>query len=248
MGVKTSGSLSLTSDIRGEFGGSAPHYLSEYKRGGSYVPNISANNNIPTSNSDIRFSDFYGTTAYTPSAQYWTSNGTYTINPSETSFQYKLSGGGGGGGKIQCLNCGPDNGSAGGATTLKFKNSSGSVIHTLTAAGGAGGVRGTSWGCDGGTNEFNESGYPNPPWTPNTGGNWNTNGTSDGGGGGSGEENCIDGCHGLCGIGITGTISTPSGATSITITIGGGGSPGCTSQSSPPKAGRAGAAWLLGVQ
>ena len=80
MGVKTSGSLSLTSDIVGEFGGSAPHSLSEYKRGGSYVPNITYNNSISTTNSDIRFSEYYGTTSYVPSSQGFTSNGSYTLD------------------------------------------------------------------------------------------------------------------------------------------------------------------------
>lgn len=60
MAIKTSGQLSFTTDIVGEFGGSAPHSLSEYKRGGSLVPNSTANNSIPTTNSDIQFSDFYG--------------------------------------------------------------------------------------------------------------------------------------------------------------------------------------------
>ena len=235
--MQSSGQIKL-SEIQTEFGGSAPTALSEY---------YDADTGVPASG-EIEFADFYGTSAYTPSAQYWTSSGTYTIHSSETSFYYKLSGGGGGGGKVQCLNCGPDNGSAGGDTTLKFKNSSGSVIHTLTAEGGAGGLRGTYWGCQDGSNEFNETNYPNPPWNPNTGGNWNTNGRSDGGRGGSGETNCIGGCSGTCGTGITGSLPTPSGATSITITIGGGGSPGCTSQSNPPAAGQPGAAWLLGVQ
>lgn len=65
MAVKSSGSnLSFNTDIVGEFGGSTPHNLSEYKRGGSLVPNgPSANAEIPTSNADIQFSDFYGSVA-----------------------------------------------------------------------------------------------------------------------------------------------------------------------------------------
>lgn len=61
MAVKSSGQLSFNTDIVGEFGGSAPHSLSEYKRGGSLVPSgPSANSDIPTTNSNIQFSDFYG--------------------------------------------------------------------------------------------------------------------------------------------------------------------------------------------
>lgn len=61
MAVKSSGNLSFNTDIVGEFGGSAPHSLSEYKRGGSLVPTgPSENSSIPTTNSNIQFSDFYG--------------------------------------------------------------------------------------------------------------------------------------------------------------------------------------------
>lgn len=65
MAVKSSGTLSFNTDIVGEFGGSTPHSLSEYKRGGSLVPDISTNNDIPTTNSNISFSDFYDTVAVT---------------------------------------------------------------------------------------------------------------------------------------------------------------------------------------
>lgn len=62
MALPSSGKMSL-SMIAAEFGGSPPHKLSEYYRGGAYVPNITANNNIPTSG-PIAFSDFYGATNY----------------------------------------------------------------------------------------------------------------------------------------------------------------------------------------
>lgn len=65
MAVKSSGTLSFNTDIVGEFGGSTPHSLSEYKRGGSLVPNVTANNDIPTTNDNISFSDFYDTVAVT---------------------------------------------------------------------------------------------------------------------------------------------------------------------------------------
>ena len=62
MGVKSSGELSFTNDIVGEYGGTAPHSFSEYRRGGGEVPDIVPNNAIPNTNSDISFSDFYDTT------------------------------------------------------------------------------------------------------------------------------------------------------------------------------------------
>ena len=57
MAVKSSGSLSITTDIVGEFGGQAPHSLSEYYRNGGEVP--SNNTSVPTSG-EISFSNFYG--------------------------------------------------------------------------------------------------------------------------------------------------------------------------------------------
>ena len=60
MALQTSGAISLN-DIAGEFGGSVPHSITEYYRGGGLVPNSSANNSIPTSGT-ISFSQFYGGT------------------------------------------------------------------------------------------------------------------------------------------------------------------------------------------
>ena len=62
MAVKSSGSLSITTDIVGEFGGQAPHSLSEYYRNGANVPDAGANSDIATSG-EITFSDFYGSVA-----------------------------------------------------------------------------------------------------------------------------------------------------------------------------------------
>lgn len=58
MALPGSGQLSIN-DIVGEFGGSAPHALSEYYRGGSLVPDSAANSSVPTSG-QIKITDFYG--------------------------------------------------------------------------------------------------------------------------------------------------------------------------------------------
>ena len=58
MTLQSSGAISL-SNIAGEFGGSTPHSINEYYRGGSNVPNQSVNNSIPTSG-QIQLDDFYG--------------------------------------------------------------------------------------------------------------------------------------------------------------------------------------------
>lgn len=88
MAVKSSGSLSITTDIVGEFGGSTPHSLSEYKRGGSYVPNVTANNDIPTTNSNIQFSDFYGAVKIVDAASVITP---VSINGQSTAKQITVS-------------------------------------------------------------------------------------------------------------------------------------------------------------
>ena len=62
MALPSSGTISL-SMIAAEFGGSAPHSLSEYYRGGAYVPNHAGTASIPTSG-QIAFSHFYGAYAY----------------------------------------------------------------------------------------------------------------------------------------------------------------------------------------
>lgn len=122
MAVKSSGQLSITTDIVGEFGGSAPHALSEYKRGGSLVPDISANSDIPTTNSDIQFSDFYG-----------------AINTVSMTYEIIGAGGGGGAGDTSTVN-----GSDGGDSTMSYNN--GSTTVTVTSSGGAGGTGGTQTG------------------------------------------------------------------------------------------------------
>jgi len=205
-------------------------------------------------------------TYYIPSAQVFTSSGTYQINAAETSIQYKASGGGGGGGKNQGMNTTPIHGGAGGDTTLSFQKADGTVVHTITASGGAGGnttlsfqkadgtvvhtitASGGAGGQMGGGScstslNFNiPSGWSNPPWTSTV---------SDGGrGGGSDSENNQPGCPGDAGGTASGTYTIPTSGdipTQVVVTIGAGGdgNRGGIPYNSDP--GQAGAAWLLGV-
>ena len=72
MAVTSSAPISIT-DLVTEFGGSAPHSLTEYYRGGSLVPSgPAANNSIPTSGA-ISLTNFFG-------AVKETSTDNYTIN------------------------------------------------------------------------------------------------------------------------------------------------------------------------
>jgi len=58
MPLQTSGQISLN-DIQNEFGGTNPTSITEYYRGGSFVPDTTTNSSIPTSG-QISFDDFYG--------------------------------------------------------------------------------------------------------------------------------------------------------------------------------------------
>lgn len=61
MTVKSSGTLSMITDIVGEFGGSAPHGLKEYYSGGSNVGSWVSG--VPSSG-EIGMKDFYGASQY----------------------------------------------------------------------------------------------------------------------------------------------------------------------------------------
>ena len=65
MTLQSSGAISL-SNIASEMGGSTPHSLSEYYKGGGLVGNHANNPNVPTSGT-ISFSNFYGANNTAPS-------------------------------------------------------------------------------------------------------------------------------------------------------------------------------------
>ena len=117
MALQNRGTKMSLSDIVGEFGGEAPHALSEYKRSGIYVPNATPNNNIPTTNSQIRFDGFYGAV-----------RGIY--------MTYEIIGAGGSGGAGRSGGAG----AAGGSSTLTFNDAGAGSNVTVTSAGGAGGA------------------------------------------------------------------------------------------------------------
>ena len=78
MAVTGSAPISITNLVT-EFGGSAPHSLTEYYRGGSLVPNgPAANNSIPTSGA-ISLTNFYGATNTQTTGNYTITIGTSFI-------------------------------------------------------------------------------------------------------------------------------------------------------------------------
>lgn len=87
MTLQSSGTISIN-DLVGEYGGSAPHSLTEYYKGGGLVLNHSNNASVPTSTSSggqIRLSDFYGQS---------------NTSPAPTSYSYSMTNGNGGLGSI----------------------------------------------------------------------------------------------------------------------------------------------------
>ena len=78
MAVTGSAPISITNLVT-EFGGSAPHSLTEYYRGGSLVPNgPAANNSIPTSGA-ISLTNFFGAVKETSTDNYTITIGSRNI-------------------------------------------------------------------------------------------------------------------------------------------------------------------------
>jgi hypothetical protein len=208
MAVKTDGTISVQ-NIVDEFGGTAPHSVSEYYRGGSLVPvtpNTGRNNNIPTGGT-IRHSNFY--------------------NSSKTVVvTYDIIGGGGCGGGGFANGGGTGRSEAGGATSIS--------TFSVSAAGGTGGrngvINGTSGSGEGTiygpggagvprTASDNDSRPGNP--APST-----SYGAGGGGGGGDNPQTYDNsgaaGEGGFAGQRLTGTITVNYGST-VNFTVGGGG-------------------------
>jgi hypothetical protein len=107
MPLQSSGAISL-GNIQTEFGGSNPISMSEYLKGGSYVPNTPTNVNIKSSASDMSFSNYYNGSVISFTAAFNNAEpinlidqgasgalyqATYTINTAGTCTKYGLNGG-----------------------------------------------------------------------------------------------------------------------------------------------------------
>lgn len=86
MALPSSGAISL-SNIAGEHGGSTPHSINEYYRGGSNVSNTPANSSVPTSG-QIDFADFYGTSAASADNNVSFTVQNYTVGSGKASIAY----------------------------------------------------------------------------------------------------------------------------------------------------------------
>jgi hypothetical protein len=204
MAVPT-GTVTLA-DIQQEFGGTEPISLSEYYRGGTYVPDGAGTALIPTSG-PISMNNFRGASK------------TVTIT-------YAIIGGGGAGG-FGVSDEGENNrgtfGGSGGASSI-----SGDEFQTITAAGGSGGQN-----CGGNRGTVGTAGASTVYGSGGAGGALNSSGGAAsgygaGGGGGGGDRGSTfdsGGCSGFgggAGTRLTGTVEVDYGTT-LTVSIGSGG-------------------------
>lgn len=195
MPITSSGQIKFT-DIAAEFGGQKPYSMSAYLRGGALVTSTpAANSEIPTTNDDIQFSDYYGT-------------------KNTVLITYVLQGGGGAGGS-GFDDRGDNSGTAnsGGDTSISFG------VTTITALGGGGGIHG-----GGGRERPGTNGQASFYGAGGSGGNENSAGGSApadhygaGGGGGGGDDSGFNDRSGAAGTGgkagqrLTGTAEVQSG-------------------------------------
>jgi hypothetical protein len=137
----------LLSTVKAYFGeATPPNTLTSYNRGGTYVPDISQNSNIPTSASagnPIKLSQFRGssdpeTITYTPGSA------NNVVTPQyQTTATFLIWGGGGGGGY---KDIGAGGGAGGGAFLIKTINITGgtTTFNYVVGTGGLGGVNAPS--------------------------------------------------------------------------------------------------------
>jgi len=183
MTLPSSGYISLQA-IRNEFGGDAPHYLSEYYRNGGYV--TSNNGGVPTSG-PIWLSQFYGAQGVVAGAADYGTPGTYyLVVPAFNFIQFQCWGGGGGGGGNGGATNGPVGGGGAGGTSHVSN-----ILHGY-GGGGAGSMGNANWfgggspvGGGGGADGGNQRNIGGNSGGDNTG-EWNTRWSGPGGNGANG--------------------------------------------------------------
>lgn len=234
MTLPASGTITLA-QIAAEFGGAVGHSLSEYYRGGPYIPNTPAYSAVPTSGS-ISLSNFYGLSAFTPVTNTYNSgSGTENVPSGATTCVITVWGAGGSGRRTTTATVG--GGGGGGYVQKTISVSGGQTIAYSVGAGGAARTT-TSNGVAGGSSTVNTWSGGSLSLTAGGG----AGGTIDGGAGGSasgGDTNTTGGA------GTQGTYETfdafwvvnPSGGSSPN---GGGGGPVAGTDGSAPGGGGAG--------
>lgn len=230
MPVKSSGSISIQ-DIVNEFGGTPPHSINEYYKGGAFVPVSNANAKVPSSGK-ITLEDFYGASK-------------------NIVMNYIIYGGGGGGGNGFADGSGSGRAPTGKISGIMTKATYDALIAAnggslpavipssnflAFANGGIGGQiasgNGTVNGTAGGSSDFGAGGAgggANAAGSPAPWGNWGAGGGGGGGDNGSGSYFGYGGnspgeagTGGSAGARSTGTLELDPGA-EYYIIIGAGG-------------------------
>ena len=181
MAVKGSGALSILNDIVAEFGGDAPHSLSEYYGGGTYVP-AGANPGIATSGA-INFGSHYGAVAAT------VLNITSNVNNYDIGAQAIAAGGDKSTPVILTINAGVTVGSTSTGTAAMYTGTGWSLGTTINI---------TNNGSIVGRSGSNTSAYGGGGGTGGAGGyhsSWVGSGGSSGGAGGSGTDSANNAGH-----------------------------------------------------
>jgi hypothetical protein len=218
MAVKTSGPLSFQ-DIVNEFGGTGAAPLSDYYRGGPYVPNTNANKAVGLAGQPIKLSQFYGTRK-------------------EILITFvSMYGGGGAGGNGMADGNGSGRNNPGASTYFRVLGSTTDLKASSGGLGGSHGAQGAITGGGGGNSPITSNGG-GAGGGPNSGGGnatWGRWGAGGGGGGGDDGSTSYLNLYGSdaagnAGVGggvptiATGTISIDVEITYV-IQVGGGGAP-----------------------
>ena len=241
MTLPSSGPLSL-SDIQGEFGGSNPISLSEYYAGGGLVPpGTSGTYGAVPSSGTISIQNFYGTTAFTPVTNTYTSgSGNETVPSGASSLTLTVVGAGGSGGSSytdfgsDIYNSGGGGGGAGysiitrsvvsgdWSTTIAYSvGTSGGVSSTTTGSLSAGAVSLTGGGGGNGTSADSGSGGGGGTGGTASGGT-NTSGSAGGNGSASMSSGNPGGAGGASGGTAYGTGGAGADAPGTAGAVGGG--------------------------
>jgi hypothetical protein len=182
MVIKTTGPISIQ-DIVNEFGGTPPHSLNEYYRGGLFVPNTNANRAIATTGNAIALNQFYGARK-------------------EIFLTYLLQGAGGAGGNGLADFSGSGSNNPGEKSGIMTRATYDSLVaanggsfpsnpansnYLAVVSGGAGGLHGRQGDITGGRGAASAYGLGGPGGSPNNAApnpNWGHWGAGGGGGGG----------------------------------------------------------------
>lgn len=209
MAIKTSGEIKFQ-DIINEFGGTGEAPLSDYYRGGLYVPNTNSNSNIGTQGNPISLGQFYGARK-------------------EIIMTYTMYGGGGAGGNGIADRTGSGTNDPGSETYLITKaawdaaaENPANSAKLVRASGGAGGAHANQssiTGAAGASSDFGAGGAGGSPNQAGANPTWGHWGAGGGGGGGDDGSTSYLNLYGSDAAGAAGAGASASAVTSGTYSL-----------------------------